>query len=117
MFNVIICEIVNELLKFEQFEVVVTYNVHRAINEELMKILTMMKNMERRNLTIHEPVEISKLFQLIVSGLGKLFDSSIKVCIYINFHLLGIPGTQQKNLFILLLSEVESEYLLQIFKN
>lgn len=108
---------VNELLKFEQFEVVVTYNVQRAIKEELIKILMMMNKMEMRNLTIYEPVEISILFQLIASGLGKLFDSSIKVCVYINFHLLGIPGMQQKNLFILLLSEVDSEYLLQIFKN
>lgn len=108
---------VNELLKFEQFEVVVTYNVQRAIKEELIKILMMMNKMEMRNLTIYEPVEISILFQLIASGLGKLFDSSIKVCVYINFHLLGIPGMQQKNLFILLLNEVDSEYLLQIFKN
>lgn len=86
-----------------------------AIKEDVMKMLIAMNNIENKNRQKYDPLEISALSQLIVSGLEILTDSIIRSSFLLNFNFSGRPGKQQ----IHLLKEAEnlliSPYFLQTF--
>lgn len=100
-----------------QFELVATYRVQRAIKEEVMKILMAINNIEIMKRVIYEHVEISALFQFIVSGWAKFTDYIMISSRCLNFNFYGSPGRQQMHLLNAEVNLFTKEYFLHTFMN
>lgn len=99
--------------KLPQLELVVTYRVRSAIQDDVMNILMAMKTIDKTKRPAYEGPVISTLFHAIPSGWGKLTDSIKILSFLLNLSLSGSPGIQQNHLLNLKPAELNKEYFRQ----